>query len=86
MKYATLLVLCSFLMSAKSCNYNPEGTHPIFIYPKKNLASKYTIVNKCPIQVSEPETQNLQDSYDVLVCYTPEESAEIRREYESECK
>lgn len=72
-------------MSSTKCSYDPSGTTVMFVYPKENIANVRTITNGCPIKVSDPITQPLND-YDSLVCLPPKEAAEFRRQFELKCK
>lgn len=82
---ASSLFLVVFLLSATKCNYDPSGTTVLFVYPKENIANKRVINNGCPVKVSEPTTQELTD-FESLVCLSPKEAAEFRREFEAKCK
>jgi len=81
MKYILGLFVL-FLMSAKSCKYDPAGLQPKLVDLDRGVAYKYTIIQGKPdIKVSEPETVPLS-AINGNFCLTQEETAEIRREWE----
>jgi hypothetical protein len=84
-KASSLIAISILLLSSTKCSYDPSGTTVMFAYPKENIANIRTITNSCPIKVSEPITQPLTD-LDVLVCLSPAEAAEFRRQFELKCK
>lgn len=79
---AILFLFVLFLMSAKGCGYDPAGLQPKLVDLKHSVVYKYTITQGKPdIKVSDPVELPIE-TIDGHFCLTPEETTELRREWE----
>ena len=84
MKIVFIVLSVVFLMSAKNCSIDLTGYTPAVI--KSDYANKFTIKQSCPIKTEAKIDQIEFKDMNGWVCIPPKQYAEIRREYESECK
>lgn len=83
LKIISLIFITSFLMSAKSCGYDPKGLTPTLVNLNANVAYKYTIIEGKPeIKVNNPEKVRLE-TLNGWYCLPPDQVTELRREWES---
>lgn len=86
MKIFLLLLSVVFLMSAKKCSIDLTGYTPAVIKSDLGYANKFTVKQSCPILTEAKIDQIEFKDMNGWVCIPPKQYAEIRREYESECK